>query len=70
MPQLPADHRLPEKRKVGSSTLPLTTSTGHDRKPLTSENVRCCAELVTVLLARSHPLVTAGCRSLVHAEGT
>jgi hypothetical protein len=39
-------------------------------KALTSENVSCCAELLTVLPARSHPLVTAGRHTLVHAEVT
>jgi hypothetical protein len=62
--------RPSEKRKVGSSTLPLTTSTDNVRKALISENVSCCVEPRTELLVRSHPLVTAGRLTLVHAEGT
>jgi hypothetical protein len=37
---------------------------------LNSGNTSCCTRRQTVLLAHSNPLVTAGCRTLVHAECT
>jgi len=37
---------------------------------LISENTNYCAELRTLLLARSHPLVTVHCRLLGHAGCT
>jgi hypothetical protein len=60
----------PEKRKVGSSILSLTTSPEKTYAALTRENVSCCGRPPTLLFARSHPLVTASRRTLVHAECT
>ena len=60
----------PEKRKVDSSILSLTTSPEETCAALTSGNIRCCARLRTLLLALSNPLATADRRALVHAECT
>jgi hypothetical protein len=60
----------PEKRKVGSSTLPLTTSSERGIYALNSQNMSCCLGRRTLLPARSYPLVTAGRRTVVHAGCT
>ena len=60
----------PEKRKVDSSILSLTTSPEETYAALTSGNISYRARLRTLLLARSNPLVTVDRRTLVHAECT
>jgi hypothetical protein len=60
----------PEKRKVGSSTLPLTTSFGLAFSALTSANADCA--LSCLLLSSDHdcPCVTVVGRPLSHADRT
>jgi hypothetical protein len=61
---------VPEKRKVGGSTPPLTTSPERGVHALSRESMRYCGGLGRLIFARSRPLVTAGRRTLVHAECT
>jgi hypothetical protein len=64
------DVALTEKRKVGSSTLPLTTSFGRVSSTLTSANADWA--LSCLLLSSDHecPCVTVVGRSLSHADRT
>ena len=67
--QLP-DASLPEKRKVGSSTLPLTTSFGHISSALTSVNADSALLCLQPPSDHDCPCVTVVGRSLSHADRT
>ena len=59
---------LPEKRKVDSSTLSLTTSPERHVSVLSRASARERAGLRTLLCARSRLLLTVGRRALMHVE--
>ena len=60
----------PEKRKVGSSTLPLTTSSGRVPSALTSVNADWALPCASVPSDHDCPYVTVVGRSLSHADRT
>jgi hypothetical protein len=61
---------LPEKRKVGSSTLPLTTSFGPVSSALTSANAYWALSRLRPSSDHDCPCVTVVSRSLSHADRT
>jgi hypothetical protein len=61
---------LPKKRKVGSSTLPLTTRPERDVHGSEQGKHELMHWVAGIVTARSRPLVTAGCRTLGHVECT
>ena len=64
------DVTLPEKRKVGSSTLPLTTSSGQVSSALISANAAPALSCLQPPSAHDCPCVTVVGRSLSHADRT
>jgi hypothetical protein len=64
------DVALPEKRKVGSSTLPLTTSSGHVSSALISINADPACSCSQPSSDHDYPCVTVVGRSLSHADRT
>jgi hypothetical protein len=66
----PAGTLLPEKRKVDSSILSLTTSTGHTCKALTSDNVSHDHGLLEQPYDPGCPFVTVLRRAMLHAGCT
>ena len=60
----------PEKRKVGSSTLPLTTSSGQVLSALISANAAPALSCLQQPSAHDGPCVTVVGRSLSHADRT
>ena len=65
-----SDVALPEKRKVGSSTLPLTTSSGLVSSALTSANADWALSCLQPPSDHDCPYVTVIGRSLSHADRT
>ena len=65
-----AGHSPTEKRKVGSSTLPLTIGPEEMYAGPDQLKHEPYARLRAMLLARSYPPVTAGRRTLGHVECT
>jgi hypothetical protein len=66
----PAGTLLPEKRKVGSSTLPLTTRSEQQFCILTCGNVILCGAWPLPAGARPRPLETGYGGPLLHAGCT
>ncbi len=66
----PAETLLPEKRKVGSSTVPLTTSTELSHKALTSKNESLRHRLLRPHRGRCCPFVIVFDRAMLHVRCT
>jgi hypothetical protein len=64
------DQNSPEKRKVGSSTLPLTTSFGLVSSALTSANAYWALSCLQASSDHDCPCVTVVVRVLSHADRT
>jgi len=64
------DVALAEKRNVGSSTLPLTTSSEQAIRPMTCQNMAFKDRAVVAIRARLRPLRTAVRHRMLHADCT